>query len=116
MLSCVVSILLPCAKHIYAQVAAGELCHAILDRQRPARVDPMSKFKIKVARIETVAGTEEDTQVRITFQVDRGLITFQVPIRIEPAGENEHVFERAADCSRQLVRAVAEMPAPWLAS
>ena len=40
----------------------------------------MSKFKIKVARIETVAGAEEDTQVRITFQVDRGLITFQVPI------------------------------------
>ena len=39
----------------------------------------MSKFKIKVARIETVAGAEEDTQVRITFQVDRGLITFQVP-------------------------------------
>jgi hypothetical protein len=31
----------------------------------------MSKFKIKVARIETVAGAEEDTQVRITFQVDR---------------------------------------------
>ena len=25
-------ILLPCAKHIWAQVAAGELCHAILDR------------------------------------------------------------------------------------
>ena len=40
----------------------------------------MSKFKIKVARIETVAGAEEDTQVRITFQVDRELITFQVPI------------------------------------
>jgi len=23
---------LPCAKHIWAQVAAGELCHGILDR------------------------------------------------------------------------------------
>ena len=40
----------------------------------------MSKFKIKVARIETVAGTEDGTQVRITFQIDRGLLTFQVPI------------------------------------
>lgn len=59
------------------QVAAGELCHAILDRQRPA---PMSKFNIKVARIEAVAGAEEDAQVRITFQVDRGSTTFQVPI------------------------------------
>lgn len=59
------------------QVAAGELCHAILDRQRP---DPMSKFNIKVARIEAVAGAEEGAQVRITFQVDRGPTTFQVPI------------------------------------
>jgi hypothetical protein len=33
----------------------------------------MSKFKIKVARIETVAGAEEDTQVRITFQVEHEL-------------------------------------------
>jgi hypothetical protein len=49
------------------QVAAGELRHAILDHQRPA---PMSKFNIKVARIEAVAGAEEDAQVRITFQAD----------------------------------------------
>jgi hypothetical protein len=40
----------------------------------------MSKFNIKVARIEAVAGAEEDAQVRITFQVDRGSTTFQVPI------------------------------------
>jgi len=56
----------------------------------------MSKFKIKVARIETVAGAEEDTQVRITFQVDRGLITFQVPIFLSISDFDDSEMVQAA--------------------
>jgi hypothetical protein len=40
----------------------------------------MSKFKITVARIEVTARHEQDAQVRITFQVDRAPISFQLPI------------------------------------
>ncbi len=40
----------------------------------------MSKFRIKVARIEAAPGREE---VCITFQIQRGAVSFQVPIRLE---------------------------------
>jgi hypothetical protein len=40
----------------------------------------MSKFKIKVARIETIRRGKQGGQVCITFQIDRGPINFQVPI------------------------------------
>ena len=39
----------------------------------------MSKFKIKMARIEAVAGSRA---VCITFQIDRGAVSFQVPIHV----------------------------------
>jgi hypothetical protein len=39
--------------------------------------ESMSKFNIKVARIEA---TGRGKQIRITFQVDRGPTSFQVPI------------------------------------
>jgi hypothetical protein len=40
----------------------------------------MTKFKIKVARIETTGPGNRDGQVCITFQIDRGPVNFQVPI------------------------------------
>ena len=40
----------------------------------------MTKFKIKVARIERSGRGKQDGQVRITFQIDRGPVNFQVPI------------------------------------
>src|SRR5947209_11562160 len=40
----------------------------------------MDKFKIKVARIETIGRREQDRQVRVTFQLDRRLTSFRVPI------------------------------------
>jgi hypothetical protein len=40
----------------------------------------MSKFKITVARIEVDARCKRSEQVRITFQVDRAAISFQVPL------------------------------------
>jgi hypothetical protein len=39
----------------------------------------MSKFKIKMARIEAVAGSRA---VCITFQIGRGAVSFQVPIHV----------------------------------
>lgn len=39
----------------------------------------MSKFKIKMARIEAASG-RADSQISITFQIDRGTVHFQVPI------------------------------------
>jgi hypothetical protein len=36
------------------------------------------RFKIKVARVEAV--TPDSEQVRVTFQVERGLMRFQIPI------------------------------------
>ena len=40
----------------------------------------MSKFEITVARIEVAGRGEQDAQVRITFQVDRPPISFQLPM------------------------------------
>jgi hypothetical protein len=38
------------------------------------------KFNIRVARIEETAADGKDSQVRVTFQIDRGPTRFQVPI------------------------------------
>ena len=42
----------------------------------------MSRFTIKVARIETAKGGRADSQVCITFSIDRGTVGFQVPIHL----------------------------------
>jgi hypothetical protein len=43
----------------------------------------MSKFEITVARIEVDARGKRNEQVRITFQIDRAPISFQVPILMD---------------------------------
>jgi hypothetical protein len=43
----------------------------------------MDKFDIKVARIEKTAGSRDVPQVCITFQIERGEISFQVHIRVD---------------------------------
>jgi hypothetical protein len=40
----------------------------------------MNNFKIKVARIETTGRGEQNEQVCVTFQLDRRLTSFQVPV------------------------------------
>jgi hypothetical protein len=42
----------------------------------------MSKFKIKVARIETTGRGNRDGQVCITFQIDRGPINFELASKV----------------------------------
>ena len=53
----------------------------------------MSKFKIKVARIEAAAGSRA---VCITFQIDRGAVTFQVPIRLSADAYDDTELVKAA--------------------
>lgn len=43
----------------------------------------MSKFKIKMARIELTRGRQANPQVCVTFQVDRGTTNFHVPILLD---------------------------------
>jgi hypothetical protein len=43
----------------------------------------MSKFKIKVARIEAATGSQADPHVCITFRVENGPLGFQVPIHLK---------------------------------
>jgi len=50
-------------------------------RSTAARTDKqMRKAKIKVGRIEAARGHRADSQVCITFQIDCGTVSFQVPI------------------------------------
>ena len=56
----------------------------------------MSKFKIKVARIEAATGSRADSQVCITFQIDRGTIGFQVPIRLSVMDYDDTEMVQAA--------------------
>jgi hypothetical protein len=53
----------------------------------------MSKFKIKVARIEAVAGSRA---VCITFQIDRGGVSFQVPIHLSANDYDDTELVQAA--------------------
>lgn len=58
--------------------------------------DGMSKFKITVARIEVDARGKQDEQVRITFQIDRAPISFQVPILLSIRDFDDTEVVRAA--------------------
>jgi hypothetical protein len=42
----------------------------------------MNKFKIKVSRIEANGEHEQETQVCVTFQLDRPHTSFQVPVLV----------------------------------
>ncbi len=56
----------------------------------------MSKFKIKMARIEATRGGRADTDVCITFQIDRGTVDFQVPIRLNGSDYDDTEIVQAA--------------------
>jgi hypothetical protein len=66
----------------------------------------MSKFKIKVARIEAAAGSRT---VCITFQIERGAMRFQVPIRLNVRDYDDTEMVQAARST--LHRAFVELAA-----
>ena len=53
----------------------------------------MRKFNIKVARIEVAAGRRT---ICITFQIDRGTVSFQVPIHLSAKDYDDTEMVRAA--------------------
>lgn len=58
----------------------------------------MSKFRIKVARIEAIAarGSQAGSQVCITFQIDRGKVNFSVPIFLKARDYDDTEMVQAA--------------------
>jgi hypothetical protein len=56
----------------------------------------MSKFKIKMARIERMKVGHAGPQVRITFQIERGAIHFQLPIRLSVSEYDDTEIVQAA--------------------
>lgn len=57
--------------------------------------ESMSKFKIKMARIEA-ASSRADSQVYITFQIDRGPVNFRVPIHLNVSDYDDTEIVQAA--------------------
>ncbi len=56
----------------------------------------MSKFKIKMARIETAGGQRADSEVCITFEITRGPVRFQVPIHLKVGDYDDTEMVQAA--------------------
>jgi hypothetical protein len=56
----------------------------------------MSKFKIKVARIEAGTGSRAVSQVCVTFQINHGSVSFQVPIRLKVSDYDDTEMVQAA--------------------
>jgi hypothetical protein len=56
----------------------------------------MRKAKIKVGRIEAARGHRADSQVCITFQIDCGAVSFQVPIHLSRSDYDDTEMVKAA--------------------
>ena len=56
----------------------------------------MNKFKIKMARIEATNGRHADSEVCMTFQIDRGTVSFEVSIRLNGSDYDDTEMVQAA--------------------
>ncbi len=56
----------------------------------------MSTFNVKVARIEASASGRSDSQVCVTFQIDRDMVSFRVPIHLSVIDYDDTEMVRAA--------------------
>jgi len=56
----------------------------------------MSRFKIKVARIEAARDHRADSQICITFQITHGAVEFQVPIHLRVGDYDDTEMIQAA--------------------
>jgi hypothetical protein len=74
----------------------------------------MSKFKIKVARIERTTGSRVAPQVCITFQIDRGEISFQMPIRLNVSDyDDTEMVQVARDILNRTFSELAAQSLTW---
>jgi len=74
----------------------------------------MSKFNITVARIEVVAPERKSSQVRVTFQIDRKPLRFQVPVFVsmEDFDDTEMVQAARNELHRLLIE-LADQTQDW---
>ncbi len=56
----------------------------------------MSIFSIKVARIEASPSGRSDSQVCVTFQIDRDMVSFRVPIHLSVSDYDDTEMVQAA--------------------
>jgi hypothetical protein len=74
----------------------------------------MDKFDIKVARIEKTAGSRDVPQVCITFQIERGEISFQVHIRVDVSDyDDTEMVQVARSLLSQLFSELAAQSLNW---
>jgi hypothetical protein len=74
----------------------------------------MSKFKIKVARIETTGRGKRDGQICITFQIYRGPINFQVPIALSIKDfDDTEMIQAARNALHRTLAELASQSQKW---
>jgi hypothetical protein len=78
------------------------------------RTEAMSKFKVKVARIEAAGGKRADSQVCITFAITRGSVGFQVPIHLKVGDYDDTEMVRAARSAlHEIFVELSQHTRPW---
>lgn len=74
----------------------------------------MREFKITVARIEAVAPDANGEQVRITFQVERGPISFRIPVLLGKKDfDDTEMIEAARNALHQMLLDLAAQSEKW---
>jgi hypothetical protein len=74
----------------------------------------MSKFNIKLARIERTVGSGDVPEVCITFQIERGEISFQMPIRLNVSDYNDtEMIQVARDILNRTFSELAAQSLEW---
>ena len=74
----------------------------------------MEKFKIKVARIETTERGEHDGQVCVTFQLDRRLTSFQVPVLLNIRDfDDTEMVQAARNALHRMFAELASQSLKW---
>jgi hypothetical protein len=74
----------------------------------------MSKFKITLARIESLPENKKAAQVRITFQIVRGHVRFQVPILLNISDfDDTEMVQAARSALNRVFVELAEQSKEW---
>ena len=74
----------------------------------------MNKFRIKVARIERTGRGEQDGQVCVTFQLDRRLTSFQVPVLLNIKDfDDTEMVEAARNAVHRIFSELASQSLKW---
>jgi hypothetical protein len=74
----------------------------------------MTKFKITVARIEEITADGRDSQVRVTFHIDRGPTRFQVPIFLNMTDfDDTEMVQAARDVLHRIFVDLAAQTQEW---